>query len=180
MKRFVRWLADNGRPVRLFTSDSADEPVLQEIADDLRAYRPDLSASLVIAEPAASPDELMQQIAAADAVVATRYHNVLFALLLGKPTLALAYAGKHERLMADAGLKGFCLQCRDLDAARMIEQFNELEIQSLALREAIAESSASKVRLIDNQLAEMSSVLFPQVPSAEARLPDRGLADRSA
>jgi polysaccharide pyruvyl transferase WcaK-like protein len=31
MKRFVLWLADNGRPVRLFTTDSHDEPVMHEV-----------------------------------------------------------------------------------------------------------------------------------------------------
>src|SRR5262249_35956184 len=63
MKRFARWLLDNGRPIRLFTSDTADEPVVQEIAADARAHRPDLGPAWVIAEPAPSLTELMQQIA---------------------------------------------------------------------------------------------------------------------
>ena len=161
MKRFARWLVDNGRPVRLFTSDTADEPVVQEIAADVRAHRPDLGPSWVVAEPAPSITELMEQIAPVDTVVATRYHNVLYALLLAKPTLALGYAAKHQHLMEEAGLPGFCLPCKSLDVTQMIERFTELESRSVQLAQTIAERNAAKVRLVDRQLAEMSAVLFP-------------------
>jgi len=161
VKRFARWLVDNGRPLRLFTSDTADEPVVREIAADVRAHRPDLGPSWVIAEPAASLTELMRQIASVDTVVATRYHNVLYALLLAKPTLALGYATKHEHLMEEAGLPGFCLPCRSLDVTQMIERFAELESRSVQLTQTITEGNTVKVQLVDRQLAEISAVLFP-------------------
>ena len=93
--------------------------------------------------------------------MATRYHNVLYALLLAKPTLALGYATKHEHLMEEAGLREFCLPCRSLDVTRMIERFGELESRSVQLTEAITERNAVKVQLVDRQLAEISAVLFP-------------------
>jgi polysaccharide pyruvyl transferase WcaK-like protein len=108
MKRFGRWLVDNGRPIRLFTSDTADEPVVQEIAADVRAHRPDLGPTWVI-EPAPSLTELMQRIATVDTVVATAITTCSMHCA-GKPTLALGCATKHELLMADAGLPGFCLR----------------------------------------------------------------------
>jgi polysaccharide pyruvyl transferase WcaK-like protein len=168
MKRFGRWLVDNGRPVRLFTSDTADEPVVQEIAADIRAYRPDLGPAWVIADPAPSLTDLLQQIAPVDTVVATRYHNVLYALLLAKPTLALGYAAKHELLMAEAGLPGFCLPCRGLEASQMIERFTELETQSKRLTRIISDRNAAKLRLVDRQLAEMSAALFPAPDRVDA------------
>ena len=42
MTRFVLWLVDNGRPVRLLAGDTIDERVVQEILVDLRALRPEL------------------------------------------------------------------------------------------------------------------------------------------
>lgn len=160
IKHFGQWLLDDGRAVRLFTSDTADEPVVQEIAADLRAHRPDLGPSWVTAEPAQTLDELLHQIAPVDTVVATRYHNVLYALLLLKPTLALGYAAKHEALMANTGLPGFCLPCRSLDAGEMIDRFTDLESRSAQLRPVIMAANNAKVRLIDQQLAEMSAALF--------------------
>jgi polysaccharide pyruvyl transferase WcaK-like protein len=161
MKHFCRWLVDNGHPIRLFTSDTADEPVVREIAADVCAHRPDLDPSWVVAEPAPSLTELMQQIASVDTVVATRYHNVLYALLQAKPTLALGYATKHEFLMAGAGLPGFCLPCKSLDVTQMIERFTDLERRSVQLTQAMTERNAAKVRLVRRQLAEMSAVIFP-------------------
>jgi polysaccharide pyruvyl transferase WcaK-like protein len=163
---FGRWLIDNGRRVRLFTSDTADEPVVQEIAADIRVHRPDLDPSFVVAEPATSIPELMRQIAAVETVVATRYHNVLYALLQDKPTLALAYAKKHDLLMATAGLAGFSLPCRTLDARQLIRKFQELEQRSAELRQTIAEYNTAKQRLVDSQLAELSAVLVPEILSA--------------
>ena len=75
--RFAAWLIENDRPVRLFTSDSADEPVIARIADGVRALHPGLAPERLITEPVTSLDELMRQTAAVDTVVATRYHNVL-------------------------------------------------------------------------------------------------------
>ena len=168
MKRFGRWLVDNGRPIRVFTSDTADEPVVQEIAADVRAHRPDLGPSMVVAERAPSLTDLMLQIATVDTVVATRYHNVLYALLLDKPTLALGYAAKHELLMADAGMPRFCLPCETLEAGQMIERFTELENQSAQLTRIISERNAAKARLVDRQFAEMSAVLLPAPGEAAA------------
>jgi polysaccharide pyruvyl transferase WcaK-like protein len=161
VKRFCRWLLDSGRPVRMFTSDTADDPLVQEIAADARAYRPDLGPSWVVAQSAPSLTELLEQMAPAEMVVATRYHNVLYALLMAKPTLALGYATKHEQLMAEAGLPDFCLPCNALDADQMIQRFSELETRSVELTKIITQRKAEKVRLVDHQLAEMSAVLFP-------------------
>ena len=41
----------------------------------------------------------MQQIAEVEVVVASRFHNVLLALLLGKPVVSIAYNQKNDALM---------------------------------------------------------------------------------
>ena len=123
MKSFVLWLVDNGRPVRLFTTDVHDERIMREVIADLRAHRPELGPSQVIAEPVSSLDELMRQIASVDTVVASRFHNVLCALKLAKPTLSVGYAEKFDVLMAEMGLAEFCQSAHSLDAGRLIEQF---------------------------------------------------------
>jgi polysaccharide pyruvyl transferase WcaK-like protein len=166
MTRFVLWLIDNGRPIRLFTSDSADERIVRGILADLRAQRPELGPSRIIAEPVSSLGELMWQTASVDTVVATRYHNVLYALKLAKPTLSLGYAAKHDVLMADMGLSRFCHSAKSLDVARLIEQFTELERRSAQLRLTMRELNAAKARLVDYQFAELSAKLFP---ASEAR-----------
>jgi polysaccharide pyruvyl transferase WcaK-like protein len=166
MKHFVLWLVDNGRPVRLLTTDVHDERIMQEIMADVRAHRPELGPSRVVAEPASSLDELMRQIASVDTVVATRYHNVLCGLKLAKPTLSVGYAAKFDVLMAEMGLTEFCQSASSLDVGRLIEQFTELESRSAQLRQAMTEHNAANARLLDHQFGELSAVLFPAAKPA--------------
>jgi polysaccharide pyruvyl transferase WcaK-like protein len=160
MESFVLWLIDNGRPVRLFATDVHDESIVRKVIADVRARRPELAPSQVIAEPVSSLDELMQQIVSVDTVVASRYHNVLCALKLAKPTLSVGYAAKFSVLMQEMGLAEFCQCAYSLDVSRLIEQFTELESRSAQLRQTIAERSAANARLIDNQFAALSAILF--------------------
>ena len=173
MKSFVLWLVDNGRPVRLFATDVHDEPIMHEVIADVRAHRPELGPSQVIAEPVSSLDELMRQIASVDTVVASRYHNVLCALKLAKPTLSVGYAAKFDVLMAEMGLAEFCQSAHSLDVDRLIEQFTELESRSAQLRQTMMERTAANVRLLNHQFATLSALLFRAAEPEEAAAEDK-------
>ncbi len=162
MKHFVRWLADSGHRIRLFGGDNLwDDTVVEEILADLRAHRPDLEPMWAVAEPVTSLEELMREMAPVGTVVAIRYHNVLCALKLCKPTLSISYAKKHDLLMADMGLSEFCQFANTLDVERLIKQFEELQSLSDQLTGTMAERNAEKARLLDQQFAELSALLFP-------------------
>ena len=137
MKRFVRWLVDNDRKVRLIIGDTngSDDSVVQEILADLRLSRPDLDPSWVVAQPVVTFADIMQAILPAGSVVAIRFHNVLAALKLCKPTIAISYSPKHDALMADMGVSGFCQPVNPLDFDLLIQRFTELESSSAQLRQ---------------------------------------------
>ena len=161
MKQFVRWLADSGHKIRLFGGDNLwDDSVIEEILADLRAHRPNLEPTWAVAKPVSSLEELMREMAPVGTVVAIRYHNVLCALKLGKPTLSISYAGKHDLLMKDMGLSEFCQFANTLDVDRLIEQFTELKSRSAQLTREMAERNAEKAQLLDHQCAELSALLF--------------------
>jgi len=162
IKLFVRWLVDSGRVVRLFIGDTnnSDEAVLQEILSDLRANRPDLDPAQVIAEPVSSFADLIQAMAPAGIIVATRFHNVICALMLAKPTISLGYAPKFTSLMTEMGLSDFCQPTKSLNVERLIEQFTELEKRQAELQQTIRDRNAEYVRLLDQQFAQLSAILF--------------------
>jgi polysaccharide pyruvyl transferase WcaK-like protein len=171
MTDFVLWLVQNNRAVRLFTSDSADAPVVAQILASIRARHPGLSRSQVIAEPVTSMAELIRQTASVGCVVATRYHNVLYALKLGRPTLAIGYAAKHDALMTQMGMSRYCQPAKSLDVACLIELFTEMESRAAELRLMLAEHNSAKARLVGGQFADLSAALFP----AGERRPRTGL-----
>ena len=159
MKQFVRWLLDRDRRVRLLVGDENDRKVVDEILRDVKSSRPDRQ-SWVGAEPVRTFVELSEAISPARSVVATRFHNVLCALKLGKPTVSIGYSEKNARLMADAGLGAFCQSVRSLDLDLLIEQFLELEHSSAELTSHILERSISNARALDAQFAELTSVVL--------------------
>ncbi|WP_328861981.1 polysaccharide pyruvyl transferase family protein [Streptomyces sp. NBC_00306] len=160
--RFVRALAEDGRPVRLLTGDACDAPVVAAILDAV-------DSPLVTAAEAATLADLMKEMAAAETVVATRYHNLICALKVGTPTLALSYAAKSDALMDRMGLDAYCHQAREVDADRLLEQFRELEKQSAELRHILAERNLVAARQLEDQFIALTAALFPATGHGHAR-----------
>lgn len=157
MTRFVHWLLDGGRRVRLYTTDQEDKPILGALLADVRSQRtdnPDIDA-----EPVSTLPELMRQLSTVDTVVGSRYHNVLCALKLSKPTLSIGYAAKHDVLMRDMGLSGFCEPAHSVQLDRLIEKFETLERDRDTLVALLHERNAQKTRLLDEQFAALSQLI---------------------
>ncbi|MFJ6420037.1 polysaccharide pyruvyl transferase family protein [Streptomyces hydrogenans] len=152
--RFVRALVADGRRVRLVTGDACDAPVVAAILGAV-------DSPLVSAADAASLAGLMEEMAAADTVVATRYHNLVCALKVGTPTLALSYAAKSDALMARMGLDAYCHPAREVDADRLLDQFLELEKRAAELRRTLTGRNADAARLLDRQFTALTAALFP-------------------
>ena len=165
MTCFIAWLIDNGRRVRLFAGDTIDNHVVHHILADLDARRPGLGPERIVAEHASSLGELMEQMASVDVVVASRYHTVLCALKLAKPTLSVGYGAKFDALMRDMGLSEFAQSAKALDVDYLIDQFTALEDRSAQVRQMLLERSAVNTRLLERQFSELSALLFPQASS---------------
>ncbi|MFF1479971.1 polysaccharide pyruvyl transferase family protein [Streptomyces sp. NPDC058301] len=152
--RFVRALVQEGRPVRLLTGDECDAPVVAAILDAV-------DSPLVTAAEPASLADLMKEMAAADTVVAIRYHNLICALKTGTPVLALCYAAKSDALMDRMGLGAYCHPAREVDADRLLEQFRRLEKHSAELRQTLTERNLAAARHLEQQFAALTTALFP-------------------
>ncbi|MET8562277.1 polysaccharide pyruvyl transferase family protein [Streptomyces flaveolus] len=158
--RFVRALAGEGRPVRLLTGDACDAPVVAAILDAV-------DSPLVTAAEASSLADLMKETAAADTVVAIRYHNLICALKAGTPTLALSYAAKSDALMDRMGLGAYCHPAREVDADRLLRQFRALEKRSAELRRMLAERNLAAARQLQHQFTALTTALFPATGHAD-------------
>jgi polysaccharide pyruvyl transferase WcaK-like protein len=123
---FVLWLLDHGHRVRMLTGDVLDRLAVDDVVGGVAAARPHLSRDQLIAEPMYSVHDLMGQIADTDVVVATRFHNVVCALKMCKPTVSIGYTEKNDVLMAEMGLGQFCQHIARLDPELLIEQFTDL------------------------------------------------------
>jgi polysaccharide pyruvyl transferase WcaK-like protein len=162
MLHLLLWLIDDGREVRLFVGDAngSDDAVVEELLAHVRHARPDLEPSRIVSDPVRTFDDLMVAMQSVGIVIAIRYHNLVCALKLCKPTLSIGYSPKHDVLMADMGLERYCQSVESLDIARLKEQFQELESRSAKLSQFMRERNAENARLLVDQFAELSAVLF--------------------
>lgn len=160
---FIVWLTDTGRSVRLFVGDTkgCDDRVVDEILARVRECRHDLEGDRVTAAPVSSFGDLMDAMAPAGTIVATRYHNVICALRLAKPTISLGYGAKHDALMSQMGLAEYCQDARALDVDRLIGQFADIQSRSVELRPAIAERSEALAREVAGQFKYLSALVIP-------------------
>lgn len=119
---FVRHLLENGHRVKLLIGDSDDWPAVEVI----RSRFPAADRSRLAAPPIASLHDVMAQMASTDLVVATRFHNIVCALKLARPTISIGYADKNDALMAKMGLGAFCHHIDRLDLDDLIRQFERM------------------------------------------------------
>jgi polysaccharide pyruvyl transferase WcaK-like protein len=163
MKSFILWLLDSGRRVLLFVGDTTgyDDGVVDRMVAELHLDRPTMTTAQVRAVRASSFADVARAMAPASAVIATRFHNVICALMLSKPTIAIGYAPKHDALMADMGLPDLCEPARALDVDRLIEQFTKLQDRAPEVRQHLELRNAELRRQLATQFEELSMLLLP-------------------
>jgi polysaccharide pyruvyl transferase WcaK-like protein len=149
---FVRWLLAREYDVRLLIGDVLhDRHVTEEFMELLKEHASTYDERRIIGEPAFSVEHLLSQLATIDVVVATRFHNVLLALLLNKPVISIAFHHKCVSLMSEMGLKEYCQDINLLDADMLIEQFCNLEKNAEKLRPLIKQKTDEFRGALDEQ-----------------------------
>lgn len=155
----LRLLAE-GYVVRVVIGDFAyDEAVRVDVRHELLIRGLDPTNPSFTDTSAASFEQLLDQLGAVDFVIATRYHNVLLGLFLGKLVVSLSYEGKHGALMQDMGLGDYCQGVDAINVDRLLAQFHHLESQADSLRPGIAaRTEANRTSLAEQYDLIVSSV----------------------
>jgi polysaccharide pyruvyl transferase WcaK-like protein len=155
----TQWLLARDYDVRLLIGDGVDRNVTQEFKALLRERLSTGEEERIIDEPVGSVDDLLLQIAATDIVVATRFHNVLLAMLCNKPVIAISFHHKCESLMRATGLSKYCLDINELQAHTLIERFCDLERNADTLKPLIGQ----KAREFRKELDEQYQYIFNEI-----------------
>ena len=152
MASFISRLLEQNRTVRLLTGDLVyDTRVRKDLRAVLEQSGLTYEKSNILDEPAGSFEELLSQLAATKVVVASRFHNLLLALMLGKPALAISFHEKDDSLMTAMGLQEFRQDIANLDVSALIEQFVRLEQNADRLSQQIRRKTKGYRRELDKQ-----------------------------
>ncbi|MCE7985808.1 MAG: hypothetical protein DYG89_31915 [Caldilinea sp. CFX5] len=123
IKHFVTWLLRAGFTVRVISGDIADMRPVREITEFVKEEgEPHWQEKLIVQE-ITNVNDLFYQIAQTDIIVASRFHNVLCSLMLGRPVISLGYHEKNDLLMKEMGLGRYCQHIEHFTTERLVEQF---------------------------------------------------------
>lgn len=147
---FAAWLLQHDYDIRLLLGDG-DSIAIEQFRTALHARLGSLDEERVVAQPIASVQDLFAELAATDVVVATRFHNVLMAMLLAKPVIAVTFHHKCSSLMRTMKLSEYCHDIHHMDADKLIGQFLELERNRDAVKLTIGRGVHEARTAVDEQ-----------------------------
>jgi polysaccharide pyruvyl transferase WcaK-like protein len=148
---FVKWLLARDYDVRLLIGELSDTAVIAQFKDLLKDRLGAYQEGRIIDDPILTVEDLLAQLAETDAIVGTRFHNVLLALVLNKPVICISFHQKCTSLMEDMGLREYCQDIKELDADKLIEQFCQLEKNADSLRLKIGQKAEEFRKALDDQ-----------------------------
>lgn len=167
MSDFVSWLLAQGLEIRLLTGGVEDRKAVGDLLEMVDGTGKNHTGSTIVAEEMSSLHDLMRQIVQTDIVVTTRYHNVVCALMTGRPTISLGYAEKNDELLMQTGLAEFRHHVETFDVEVLKSQFS-----SMLERRSILEREVRRgVEIFRAQLAEQEGLLRERMGLIA---PDRG------
>jgi polysaccharide pyruvyl transferase WcaK-like protein len=152
MADFVLWLQAQRYTVRLIIGDAQyDTRVRQDLLVLLKARAAGAQGALLLSEPVPTVEELLRQLRETDAVVSPRYHNLVLALMLNKPVIALSDLPKVDALLNDLGLGRFCLPLEGLKTEELTGRFVQLQSDAENLKPHIGAAVEKYRHSVDEQ-----------------------------
>ena len=139
LAEFARWLLIRGYDLRLLIGDQMDVPALEKFKTKLSRTLTPGELTRIRGEPAASARHLVEQLAETDLVVGTRFHNVLLALLLSKPSIAVTFHHKCSALMEEMEVSEYCQDIHELTLEKLITKFCAMESEAAKITAHLSE-----------------------------------------
>jgi polysaccharide pyruvyl transferase WcaK-like protein len=155
---FVRFLIDRGDTVVFVPGEAHYDQEI--IGDILRRLGFDARAAERVERPKIeSVADLIRVLSSVDIVVASRFHNLVLAHMLGKPTIALSYQEKINCLMRAAGLDAFCLGVSEFDVSSLKRHLAVADAQTADIRERLLRQSEDYRRRLASQYERVFALL---------------------
>ncbi|MFC4243688.1 polysaccharide pyruvyl transferase family protein [Gryllotalpicola reticulitermitis] len=152
LAELVRALRSLGMRVRLVGGDEVDLHTAAELAEQLR----DSGVAVVDAR---SPEALVSTMHDASAVIASRYHTLIMALLAGTPTLSIGYGEKHRAMLQQLGLPPLHFDIEEFEPDRVAAEAVSLAARQGELTPLIEDAVESARSRLDRQWSDVERVM---------------------
>ncbi|MGD2131291.1 MAG: polysaccharide pyruvyl transferase family protein [Maricaulaceae bacterium] len=166
---FVTELVERGLKVRMLTGDVVDNRVTRDLKALFARRIPDLASNITM-HPISTMHGLLDELAQVDVAIGSRYHNVVGAMMLEKPVIALGYSPRFPALMNHYAMGEFCQDVWDFDLDKLRSDFTEISANAAEVSAAIAKRNAENRARIGAHFDELAD-RFAQGPGRKAPSP---------
>jgi polysaccharide pyruvyl transferase WcaK-like protein len=152
LAEFIGWLIDRGLCVTLLHGDGKyDAKALADLWRELELRGIRRDDARIRAPLIRNTGELMRELAGLDIVIASRFHNIILSMLLGRPAIALSYHFKFAALMEEFSMERYCIELPDFNLEWLTQRFVELSFELGARARAIADAAAGLRPALEQQ-----------------------------
>ncbi len=140
---FGRQAIDEGWTLRLVIGEAGDEEAVQGFRVALGAKGGERMIARTHYSSARNIHDVIAQMSGARLAVATRFHNVVGALIAGTPVISLSYGAKNDILLDHMGLGAFTAHVETFDPEWLTERVKilsaERDTRAVVIRQRVAE-----------------------------------------
>ena len=164
-------LLDAGLAITFVIGDVADRPVPERVRAAVAAMGRDASAPED--QLCTDFDDLVVTMGRCDVVVASRYHNLIAAVVAGRPVISLGYGPKHADLLRNLARADLAHDIDSIDADLVVNQV----LQERALLTETAPTrrreTARRREAVDHHLADLVGAWAsgPEMPQPSTVIP---------
>ncbi len=161
---FVIWLLNQGYSVRLVIGEDGDSKAVERLASLVRSEVDSGAAGRLTANQIRSLETLLEEISSTDILVGTRFHNMVYGILLGKPVISVGYASRNAALLADVGLGKYCQNIEQLELQTLVDHFVEVRDGWARLAELVDQARRQYRERLDEQFDNVLRAHFVNPP----------------
>jgi polysaccharide pyruvyl transferase WcaK-like protein len=159
-------LAGAGDNVVLVGGDQVDVSVALEVRAAVLADS-GLPDDAILVRELMTFSELTDEMVKADVVIASRFHNLICALRLARPTVSVGYATKNRHLMQALGLDEYCQDIERLDPGQLVAQVRAARKNERILGDRIRRGTSDYADEVES-LLERVAVDVLGLPAAQS------------
>jgi polysaccharide pyruvyl transferase WcaK-like protein len=138
LTRLGRDLLKQRHSLRIVIGEIVDRKAARDLSVRLSQDADQSTVSRVKVPEVNGLEDVLREMAACDVVIATRFHNVVGALMVGKPVISIGYAKKNEVLLHEVGLGAYSQLIENFDVDRLMCAFSEVVERRAAIGNRIA------------------------------------------
>lgn len=164
LAELVAWLIAHEFEVRFIIGDTCDTAVTADLRKRLQGELRETDFAHIIDEPAITVKGLFSQLAATDIVVATRFHNILSAVLLDKPVVGIPFHHKCSSLLRQMELLEYSQDIGAVTGDALIGSFSRLWQNAAEARRRTRGRVDDCRRALEEQYCLLFRYLCPETP----------------